>query len=121
MSGASQSDQLIDSALWLDVSGDRAGAIELLKRVLRDDPGNARAEVGLQKYGAAVPPGLNPSPPPCEKRNLSVGEPISQRSYQKTFPMATTPAQNAGFTRDRIIEAHLPFKGGMRDTVVYIP
>ena len=62
MSGASQSDQLIDSALWLDVSGDRAGAIELLKRVLRDDPGNQRAQVALQKYGADVPPGLTRKP-----------------------------------------------------------
>jgi hypothetical protein len=63
VSGASHHDQLIDSALWLDVQGDEPGAIELLKRVLREDPANARAQVALQKYGVQVsPPGLTRKP-----------------------------------------------------------
>lgn len=62
MSGASHSDQLIDSALWLEVQGDLPGAIELLKRVLRQDPGNQRAQLALQKFGADVPPGLTRKP-----------------------------------------------------------
>lgn len=62
MSGASHSDQLIDSALWLDVQGDRPGAVELLRRVLREDPGNQRAQLALQKYGADAPPGLTRKP-----------------------------------------------------------
>ncbi len=49
------SDQLIDSALWLDVQGDRTGAMELLKRVLTNEPGNQRALVMLQRYEAPPP------------------------------------------------------------------
>jgi RimJ/RimL family protein N-acetyltransferase len=29
------------------------------------------------------------------------------------------PAERCGFTREAVLRSHLPFKGGLRDTVMY--
>lgn len=104
MTGGRTNDQLVDAAVWLLVQGDKAGAEELLARVLRDDPTHERARQAMRSAGSPTSPGTLPPPPPSHQTQPVVPPgvyagaeaPAPQQSAppgltRKTNPFAVSP------------------------------
>ncbi len=95
MTGGRTNDQLVDAAVWLLVQGDRAGAEELLTRVLRDDPTHERARQAMRSASPQTSPGTEIPKPPVPQKTQPAVPPGLYRSSETPAPQHSPP----GLTR----------------------
>jgi hypothetical protein len=65
--------QLVEAAVWLEATGDLAGARKLYEQALKMDPENTRARQALEREDSRVfrvPPQLRPPPPQPPQQQL---------------------------------------------------
>ncbi len=95
MTGGRSHDQLVDAAVWLLVQGDRAGAEELLARVLREDPTHERARQAMKSAGHPTSPGTLPPQRPIPNKTQPVVPPGVYTGAPTPAPQSAPP----GLTR----------------------
>jgi len=93
--------QLVEAAVWLEATGDLAGARKLYEQALKMDPENARAKQALERDEARPPPRMTPPrpmpavvratpapppPPPPEPKMTPAPPPLSAEPKRTLTP-----------------------------------